>query len=80
MPMTMPINNAKKEIARPKWCIRVTFPSGVDAFLRLGGDIDRGPIATFTTRAFAEANVKGIAQGFDDSDVVTVVRYRKDFE
>lgn len=55
------------------WAIRVTFANGKDAFLRLGGVIGRGPIATFHSKAKAEMEAAFIREGLYEGDVVTVI-------
>lgn len=61
-------------MARPiTWAIRVTFHNGRDAFVRHGGVIGRGPIATFHSKAKAEEQARFICEGLDTGDVVTVI-------
>jgi hypothetical protein len=55
------------------WAIRVTFANGRDAFVRHGGVIGRGPIATFHSKAKAEAQAALFREGLDAGDVVTVI-------
>ena len=55
------------------WAIRVTFANGRDAFVRHGGVIGRGPIATFYSREKAEEQATFIRQGMEPGDVVTVI-------
>ena len=55
------------------WAIRVTFANGKDAFLRHGGVIGRGPIATFHSKQKAEAEAAFIREGMDAGDVVAVI-------
>lgn len=57
-----------------KWAIRVTYPSGDEAWLRHGSRIGEGPLATFGTRKLAEINAEFVSQGMDAGTVVTVVR------
>jgi len=44
------------------WAIRVAFPNGKEAFLRQGGVIGSGPIATFYSKEKAEAEAVVIRQ------------------
>ncbi len=55
------------------WAIRVTFANGKDAFLRHGGVIGRGPIATFHSKAKAEEEASFVREGLDTGDVVMVI-------
>lgn len=55
------------------WAIRVTYANGKDAFLRHGGVIGRGPIATFYSKAKAEEEAAFVREGLDAGDVVTVI-------
>lgn len=55
------------------WAIRVTFANGRDAFVRSGGVIGRGPIATYRTKAQAESDAAFMREGLDAGDVVTVI-------
>lgn len=55
------------------WAIRVTFANGKDAFLRHGGVIGRGPIATFYSKAKAEEQAAFVREGLDAGDVATVI-------
>lgn len=55
------------------WAIRVTFAGGGTAFLRHGGVIGRGPIATFHSKAKAEDQAAFVREGLDAGDVVTVI-------
>jgi hypothetical protein len=55
------------------WAIRVTFANGRDAYVRHGGVIGRGPIATFHAKAQAEAQAAFVREGLDARDVVMVV-------
>lgn len=55
------------------WAIRVTFASGRTAFLRHGGVIGRGPIATFHSKDRADAQAAFLREGLDARDVVTVI-------
>ena len=60
-----------------KWAIRVTYPSGEDAWLRHGSRIGAGPMATFATRQLAEINAEMIRPGLEDC-TITIVRRPKD--
>ncbi len=60
-----------------KWAIRVTYPSGQEAWLRRGSRIGVGPIVYFGTKQLAELNVEFIREGLDDGTVVAVVRMLK---
>lgn len=55
------------------YAIRVTFANGRDAFVRQGGVIGRGPIATFYSKAKAEEQAAFFREGLDAGDVVTVI-------
>ncbi len=55
------------------WAIRVTFANGKDAFLRHGGVIGRGPIATFHVKEKAEEQASFVREGLDAGDVITVI-------
>lgn len=55
------------------WAIRVTFADGRDAFVRHGGVIGRGPIATFHSKAKAEEQAAFVRQGMETGDVVMVI-------
>lgn len=62
-------------MARPiTYAIRVTFANGRDAFVREGGVIGQGRIATYRTRALADADADFIRQGLDDGAVATVIQ------
>jgi len=65
---------------RPRWCIRVTYRNGCEAYLRHGARVGYGAIVQFRSKRDADVNVGFISEGLDRGDVVTVVRYRKDFE
>lgn len=54
------------------WAIRVTFADGRTALLRHGGVIGRGPIATFRTKAKADAEAAFLSEGLDAHDTITV--------
>jgi hypothetical protein len=55
------------------WAVRVTFANGRDAFLRHGGVIGRGPIATYRTKAQAEDAAALLRVGLDAADTVIVI-------
>lgn len=55
------------------WAVRVTFADGRVAFLRRGGVIGHGPIATFYTKACADTEASFLREGLDAKDVVTVI-------
>ena len=55
------------------WAIRVTFANGRDAFLRRGGVIGRGPIATFHSKEKAEEEAAFVREGCAAEDSVTVI-------
>lgn len=55
------------------WAIRVTFANGRHAFVRRGGVIGRGPIATYHTKAQADNEAAFLRIGLDAGDVVTVI-------
>jgi hypothetical protein len=55
-----------------KWAIRVTYANGRQALLRHGRVIGRGPVATFHSKAKAEAEAAFLREGLDAGDVVTV--------
>lgn len=55
------------------WIIRVTFPSGKDAFLRHGGQIGSGSIATYHSKQKAEEAAAFLRQGMDAQTIVTVM-------
>lgn len=55
------------------FAIRVTFADGRTAFIRQGGVIGKGPIATYRTKADADAEVLRISHGVDAPDVFTVI-------
>jgi hypothetical protein len=55
------------------WAIRVTFANGKEAFLRHGGIIGRGPIATWHSKAKAEREAAFVCEGCSSEDVVTVI-------
>lgn len=75
------VSGAPKQRARPKWCIRVTLGNGEDCFLRHGRIPGEGKIATFGSKALAEMNAESmIAPGLESGEVVTVIRYSKDYE
>lgn len=60
-----------------RWAIRVTYPSGEEAFLRHGSRIGAGPVATFGTRKGADINAEFVMQGMEAGTVVTVVEHNK---
>jgi hypothetical protein len=65
------------------WAIRVTFASGKEAFLRHGGVIGRGAIATFHSKAKAEREAAFVREGCSSEDVVMVIERshgRRDLE
>lgn len=55
------------------WAIRVTYTNGRDAFVRHGGVIGRGPIATFHSKAKAEEQAAFVREGLDAGELVTVI-------
>jgi len=63
-----------------RWMIRVTFPSGADAFLRRGSRPGYGPIVQFRTKRDADINLDFVTQGFDRGTVAVVVPYDKSEE
>jgi len=63
-----------------RWCIRVTYPSGYEAFVRHGRDIGHGPIVQFRTRRDAEANLDFIRQGLEQETTAAIVPYRREME
>lgn len=60
-------------MGRLSWAIRVTFANGREAFVRRGGVIGRGPIATYYTKAAAEDDVRFLREGFEADDVITII-------
>lgn len=60
-----------------RWAIRVTYPSGEEAWLRHGSRIGAGPLATFGTRKLAEINADFVRQGLDTDVVIAIVPHRK---
>lgn len=55
------------------WAIRVTYANGGTAFMRHGGVIGRGPIATFYSKAKADAQAAFLREGLDAEDVIAVI-------
>lgn len=57
------------------WAIRVTLATGRAGFLRTrpGGVLGLGPIATFRTKAEADAKAASLRQELVGADVVTVI-------
>lgn len=56
------------------YAIRVTFAAtGRDAFVRRGGVIGSGPIATYRTKEQAETEAAFLRPGLDSEDVITVI-------
>lgn len=65
-------------LAQTRWAIRVTYPSGQEAFLRHGVTAREGAIVTFKTRRDAELNAESMVKpGLDDGCVVAIVRVAK---
>lgn len=64
---------------RKLWCVRVTFPSGYDVYLRRGSSPD-GPIATFRDKKTADINAEFLEPGLEDGQVAMAVLYDKDLE
>jgi hypothetical protein len=63
--------------ASSRWAIRVTYPSGEDAYLRHGATVGEGPVVTFRTKRDAELNAEAYVQpGLDEGTVVSVVKVR----
>lgn len=60
-------------MARLSWAIRITFANGRDAFLRHGGKVGHGPIATYYSKAKAEEQAAFVREGLDAGDVVTII-------
>lgn len=60
-----------------RWAIRVTYPSGEEAWLRHGSRIGAGPLATFGSRKLADINADFVQQGMDDGTTVVAVEYVK---
>jgi hypothetical protein len=62
-------------MAVTRWCIRVTYPDGRDAFLRHGSRPGYGPIVQFPSRKTADVNLDLITNGLDEGTTATVVSY-----
>lgn len=58
-----------------KWCVRVSYSSGGEAFLREGARAGHGRIVRFTSKRRAQSECDFIAQGLDAGDVAMVVPY-----
>jgi hypothetical protein len=58
----------------PRWGVRVTYPSGDEAWLRHGGTIGEGSIVRFRSKRLAELNVEFVREGLDQGTTVTVVK------
>jgi len=55
------------------WAIRLTFEDGRMAFLRAGGRISRGPIATFYTKYQADIVAASVRQTMAPEATVDVI-------
>lgn len=62
-------------MARPiTWAIRVTLADGRTVFLRQGGVIGNGPIATYRSKAAADADADALRQRMDARDITVIER------
>jgi hypothetical protein len=60
-------------MARVTWAIRVMYANGRSAFIRRGGRPGTGPIATFYSKAAADAEAAILQEALDDDGAVVAV-------